>query len=110
MDQQGCYVTIPTLLDDDSLEVNFGGISQHVEFGLQQRRRCTPRLSPRQKVLKKGPLRRQPRTRVRSGMSIRAPVVQGFLVRCHMTLGTCRIPSKAAVSLDAPPASAFNCV
>ena len=37
---QGCYVTIPTLFDDDSLEVNFEGISQHVEFliagGLQE--------------------------------------------------------------------------
>ena len=37
---QGCYVTIPTLFDDDSLEVNFAGIAQHVEFliagGLQE--------------------------------------------------------------------------
>ena len=29
---QGCYVTIPTLFDDDTLAVNLPGIRQHVEF------------------------------------------------------------------------------
>ena len=40
MDQQtlrdrlyGCYVTIPTMFnDDDEMSVNFDGIRQHVEF------------------------------------------------------------------------------
>ena len=29
---QGCYVTIPTLFDDDTLAVNLPGIAEHVEF------------------------------------------------------------------------------